>query len=75
MPLRISLKIKLNFSWRIVVNITAWILLWILAPLVLNNSVNTTLKYYPKQALKEKTKIDGRDHEIFYEKAIGPRNI
>ena len=57
------------------VNITVWILLWILAPLALNNNVNTTLKYYPKQALKEKTKIDRRDHEIFYEKAIGPRNI
>ena len=56
-------------------NITVWILLWILAPLALNNNGNTTFKYYPKQALKEKTKIDGREHEIFYEKAIGPRNI
>ena len=56
-------------------NITVWILLWILAPLALNNNGNTTFKYYPKQALKDKTKIDGREHEIFYEKAIGPRNI
>ena len=40
-----------------------------------NTNVNTTLKYYRKQALNKNTKTDGRGHKIFYEKASEPRNV
>ena len=29
----------------------------------------------PQANLKQETKIDGRDHEFFFEKAAGPWNI
>ena len=33
--------------------------------------VSTTLKYYHKQTLNKKLKIDGRGHEIFFDKITG----
>ena len=38
----------------------------------MNITVSTTPKYYHKQTLNKKTKIDGRGLEIFFEKVTGP---
>ena len=52
---------KIEFFWRIYLNIVFWILLWTL-----------TFLYFPgillKVSLKWETKIDGRGHEMFSEK-------
>ena len=37
----------------------------------LNITGSTTLKYYHKQAISKKLKLNARDYEIFFEKFIG----
>ena len=55
------------YCLNIIVNISSF------SPL--NTNVNTTLKYYRKQALNKKLKLIRGTMEFSYKKATGPGNI
>ena len=59
------------------VNVTVWILLWILTLLsAFNISANIIhLEILRKSRLKRETEINWRRRKIFLEKVTGPRNI
>ena len=59
------------------VNITVWVLLWILKLLsALNIAVNTTQPEILRQwGLKWETEINWRGHEVYFEKVTGSWNI
>ena len=67
----------LELFWRIYLNISFWILLWMLTSLGiwnLNITVSTTLKYCYKKALNKKLKLMG-GMIFFSKKPTGPWNI
>ena len=69
---------RFNYCFQVLfVNVTVWILLWILTLLsALNISVNITHPEILRQSrLKWETEINWRGHEISFEKVTGPWNI
>ena len=69
---------RFNYCFQVLfMNVTVWILLWILTLLsALNISVNITHPEILRQSrVKWETEINWRGHEIFFEKVTGPWNI